>query len=368
MKITFSSPTADLTGYSQLSRTLIGSLHQIGADIAVNPFSLEADRADNGAFGKLCSELARKKQVPDINIITMIPLLFNKFRKPNCLNIGYTMFEMTKLPADWVKYCNEMDGILVPAYWNKDIFRSSGVTVPIETAPPGIEVPEYVTPPKSGPFTFLSVFQWIPRKDPEGLLRAYWSQFSGHDDVKLVIKTYRKNRSKEEFTEISNAVARLKSSMKLDHFPAVEFITGVLSNQEMLDLYRNSHAFVLPSKGEGFGLPYMTAMAHGRPVIGTGFSGQTEFMDEKNSYPVKYNLSPVHGMQWFHNFCDSKMLWADCHLDDLMAKMDSVYRNREKAEKIGWCGRQTMVQEFSLDQTAKDLLAILERWNKELRK
>lgn len=54
----------------------------------------------------------------------------------------------------------------------------------------------------------------------------------------------------------------------------------------MVALYNSCDAFVLPSRGEGWGRPYMEAMACGLPTIGTRWSGQLEFMHDENSYLI----------------------------------------------------------------------------------
>jgi len=46
-----------------------------------------------------------------------------------------------------------------------------------------------------------------------------------------------------------------------------------LSEQAMAQLYCHADAFVLPSLGEGWGLPLAEAMAIGLPTIGTRWGG-----------------------------------------------------------------------------------------------
>ena len=51
--------------------------------------------------------------------------------------------------------------------------------------------------------------------------------------------------------------------------PKIVMIEEFVGEDEMPALYAAADAFVLPSRGEGWGLPYMEAMAAGLPVIGT---------------------------------------------------------------------------------------------------
>ena len=85
-------------------------------------------------------------------------------------------------PQDWVEGCNRMDEVWVPASFNVDTFRNSGVTVPIHVMPLGVD-PIYFNPEiraerVSDSFTFLSVFEWGERKAPEVLLRAFAREFA----------------------------------------------------------------------------------------------------------------------------------------------------------------------------------------------
>ena len=91
------------------------------------------------------------------------------------------MLEVTGLPQEWVDGCNSMDEVWVPASFNVETFRDSGVRVPIRVMPLGVDV-DYFHPSITGfrpsdRFTFLSVFEWGERKAPEVLLRAFAEEF-----------------------------------------------------------------------------------------------------------------------------------------------------------------------------------------------
>jgi glycosyltransferase involved in cell wall biosynthesis len=61
--------------------------------------------------------------------------------------------------------------------------------------------------------------------------------------------------------------------------PGVEYVTGV-SDASLADLYRRSWVFASPSSYEGFGLPYIEAMACGTPVVATANPGSREVLAE----------------------------------------------------------------------------------------
>lgn len=85
------------------------------------------------------------------------------------------------------------------------------------------------------------------------------------------------------------------SDVELDPFP-VDVIDLALQQIVLLErdipldqmpaLYKSVDAFVLPSRGEGWGRPHVEAMSMELPVIATFWSGPTAYMTEENSYPL----------------------------------------------------------------------------------
>jgi len=56
------------------------------------------------------------------------------------------------------------------------------------------------------------------------------------------------------------------------------------------------NAFVLPSRGEGWGIPLMEAMAMELPTIGTNWSGNVEFMNDNNAFLIRVDeMKPAQG-------------------------------------------------------------------------
>ncbi len=60
--------------------------------------------------------------------------------------------------------------------------------------------------------------------------------------------------------------------------PGVTYRTGI-ADVELATLYRRAWAYVTPSAYEGFGLPYLEAMACGTPVVATPNPGSVELLD-----------------------------------------------------------------------------------------
>jgi len=104
----------------------------------------------------------------------------------------------------------------------------------------------------------------------------------------------------------------------------VLIMTEALPSDKMPMLYHAADAFVLPTHGEGWGLPLMEAMASGLPTIATNWGGQTEFMNKDNSIVLGYDLVEVPD--------GSGHKWADPSTKELEMAMKEVVQSASSAK------------------------------------
>jgi len=82
-------------------------------------------------------------------------------------------------------------------------------------------------------------------------------------------------------TSIRSQLPTAQLTIVGDHGPAhpgVTYVTGV-SDVELAALYRRAWVYASPSTYEGFGLPYLEAMASGTPVVASENPGSSEVLD-----------------------------------------------------------------------------------------
>lgn len=282
--------------------------------------------------------------------------LFSPPKAP--ISVGRTMFETDRLPAEWVLRLNELTEVWVPSHFNKETFIRSGVNETSIRVVPGtlddtVYSPSQVSPyplKQAKRFKFLSIFDWSIRKGWDLLLRAYMESFTSSDDVSLILKVSKIN---EPRTNVMAEIQRLKTKLGRSNIPHILILDSRLSEDEMVGLYAACDAFVLPTRGEGWGRPFMEAMAMQLPVIGTNWSGQLEFMNENNSYLIDVEkLVPVPSSMpaHFHGH-----LWAEPSLEHLKQLMEFVVQHPEEASKKGIAARKSLFPKFSLPQTGKRL-------------
>src|SRR5262249_20152043 len=160
-----------------------------------------------------------------------------------------------------------------PARSVEKALADSGVRIPIGTiGQPTQSLAYYVNTPRvlrradQGTMTFLHISSCFPRKGVDVLLRAWQRAFRKYDSVRLIIKTF-----PNPHNTIESDVSILRVSDK--ESATIEVINQDLNEAEMLDLFKQADAMVLPTRGEGFNLPALEAMLAGVPLIVTGHGG-----------------------------------------------------------------------------------------------
>merc|ERR1711916_144608 len=69
---------------------------------------------------------------------------------------------------------------------------------------------------------------------------------------------------------------------RLPHIEALPYV----AQRDMPALYEAVDAFVLPSRGEGWGRTITEAMCMELPVIATAWGGPTAYLNEENAFPL----------------------------------------------------------------------------------
>jgi hypothetical protein len=244
--------------------------------------------------------------------------------------IGYTMLEPNGIPKDWAAQCNQMDEVWVPSTFNARTFRDSGVKKPIHVIPLGVD-PDYFHPGvaarrPSDRFVFLSNFEWGERKAPEILLKAFTDEFGTGDDAVLVLKVFNNDPGVNVRQQIEDMRLRKGGA------PVVLMLNQHIALHQMGSLYTSVDCFVLPTRGEGWGMPILEAMACGVPTIATDWSAQSDFLDDEIAYPLRVTrLVPAVAKCPYYVGYE----WADPDVEHLRHLMRHVYEQRDEARAKG---------------------------------
>ncbi len=312
---------------------------------------------------------------PDIYLATSVPTTpagINHYARLRKLNpgfnrsIGFTTFETDRLPPAWPEAMRAMDEIWVPSEFNRRIFEeATGGNPPIRVLPHAIDPALYddLPPHPSIPrdrFVFLATFELSPRKGWDLLLRAWTRAFSVHDPVLLHLHTFSRGDGNPEQI-IQNELQKAKLAQP--HAP-VQVSHHSVSDAEMRSLYASCHAFVLPSRGEGWGIPFMEAMCCGKPTIGPAEGGQSDFMNSENAWLVPGQWEPIASrtMEEFGlpaaYFAGHR--WFCCREDALVDQLREVFRGGAEVERKAARGREEIRRRFSIPAVGRQLRRLLE--------
>ena len=116
----------------------------------------------------------------------------------------------------------------------------------------------------------------------------------------------------------------------------VHFMSG-LSYPELAACYSACEIFALPSRGEGFGLVYLEAMARGKPVIGGAHGGAPEVIEDgKTGYLVPHGDVP-----------------------QLATSIETLLADPALGREMGARGRERVARDFRFNVFVKSLKKIL---------
>jgi hypothetical protein len=130
----------------------------------------------------------------------------------------------------------------------------------------------------------------------------------------------------------------------------IDIHAGYWLSQELRDLMDACDVYVSLHRSEGTGLTITDAMAFGKPVIATSWSGNMDFMDVSNSFPVRYDLVELQ-----HNVGPYRAgeVWADPSVEHAAEQMRTVFDDREEAALRGRAARREIETNYSEAKVAE---------------
>ena len=298
----------------------------------------------------------------DIAVHTYLPRA-NAPSIPKAVNVSRVMFETDRLPQGWLDPLLQRDEVWVPCTHNFEAFIESGIparkmrvvggTLDFDLFAAGVEPIPLGT--EENRFIFLTNFDFSARKGWEILLRAWGRAFTADDPVCLVLKTG------SFYKEAGYVEHRIASFLREEfgtsgaRLAPVHLMTDLLSAGDMPRLYAAADAYVLASRGEGWGRPYMEAQAMGLPTIASRWGGQLEFMDEDTGWLVDGTLVDVPDDAELFNSLYQGHRWFEPDIDDLSAKMREIAADWNAARARAAPARARLIERFGLEATVTTL-------------
>lgn len=258
--------------------------------------------------------------------------LINIAREEGCKIYGYLVMEKFK-PEQTEFY----DRILVPTVSFERFMRRHKCRN-FTYVPYSIDLNEFTpqTRDKNKKFTFFHPGGWggvFERKNTDAVIEAF-RQLKDRDDIKLIITSQKKLDYLEDIPD------------------NVEIIDKELSRQEMINMYYNCDATILPSKWETIGIPILESLAAGKPVITSNVPPMNEFIINCMN---GYTCTPL-----MQNYPDISVIGAEITPIEIKKKIE-LMTNEMTYDIIKRNSRKIVEQIYDLEKNKHYFLDFLEK-------
>jgi glycosyltransferase involved in cell wall biosynthesis len=343
-----SSPYDTYSGYGARSRDVIKAIIKSDKyDVKLIPQRWGQTAwgfcKDNPEWAFLYEYNLNQPQLPKQPEIWMQITVPNEFQPVGKYNIGVTAgIETTICAPEWIEGINRMNLTLVSSKHSKKVFEDSKfekrnkqtnqlegmveLQKPVEVLFEGADINIYkVTDTPCSldiqikeDFAYLFVGHWIngdlgeDRKNVGLLIKAFYETFKNKSKKPaLILKTALAGSSYVDREEILKRIKMIKKTVNSKDLPNIYLLLGDFSDKEMNELYNHSKvkAMVNLTKGEGYGRPLLEFSLVKKPILTTGWSGHTDFLDKEfvtllggqltNVHPSAANEFLLKDSQWF---------------------------------------------------------------------
>ncbi|MCC2320204.1 glycosyltransferase [Cellulomonas xiejunii] len=176
-------------------------------------------------------------------------------------------------------------------------------------------------------FDYLSTME---RKNPLGVIEAFRRAVPAGSGPVLVLKSINAHLRPLEAEQVRLAASDRPDVLLLEDYLSAEARDALVA---CCDVYMSLH------RSEGLGLTIAEAMAWGKPVLATGYSGNLQFMTPANSYLVPWTPTQVppgaepypQGTRWAEPDVDAAAALLRAVLDD---PADAAHRGARAAADI----------------------------------
>jgi glycosyltransferase involved in cell wall biosynthesis len=387
----FRGPVETRSGYGSHSRDILESLRSMDAfniiidscNWGVTPLTALEDGNEFHQWIK-SHKISSIDAQPEVYVSVTIS---NEFRRVGKFNVGITAgIETTVASKELIDGCNNMDLVIVPSKFTKDVYFQSvynetengtgrlikqhKIVKPMEVLFEGVNtniyndiVDESFDLDIKEDFAYLFVGHWLKgdlgqdRKDVGMLIKTFIETFKDEENKPaLVLKT-----SAGAFSVKDRELIRKKiKSITGETNVPIYLLYGDLTDNEMNSLYNHPKikAMVSLTKGEGFGRPLLEFTMTGKPVIASNWSGHKDFLPLDKAVMIGGALTDVHDSA-VDKFILKNSKWFTANYNEASAVIklmkDEYDTFKVKSEELKEINKTT----FSMEMMTKQLETIL---------
>jgi glycosyltransferase involved in cell wall biosynthesis/GT2 family glycosyltransferase len=276
MKVTWTTFAHNFTSAGVIANNVIIELTKLGIDVGYNAINRsELNDDDIKSFPPEVQEALKKGLREDsINIFFSYPDIYPNVRCK--VNVGYTGADSSGWyytgynPAESCN--NNMDYMLTPSDYSRQIMKNCGVTTQIDLFPHGIDT-NLFKPIKrcmTTPFTFLYTGELSERKGTQDLIKTFKEIYLDDQDFKLVLRA--------NSHMLYYGGVELYNSCR--YHENIEVHWKDQGQEEIVNYFNDANMYVYPSRADWFGMTPFEAIATGLPTIATMTNGYYEYLKD----------------------------------------------------------------------------------------
>jgi len=346
-------------GVGEAARRLSSGLDLTGLPYRQVGVGVSITRSQHEVAGTVAQQLRFRDTIYCVNA-DMLPNTLAALEHPHRLRtdahrVGLWFWELAEFPPHLVASAEILDQVWVTSSFTANALAPATsrpvhvITMPVVPKTQATSFTRRQLGLPDGPlfafvFDFNSVFQ---RKNPLDLVAAYTAAFPRPQRTSLVLKSINGSAHPHQLDRLRRAIAHRRDIVLID---------GHWSSHEVQGLIECCDCFVSLHRSEGFGLNIAEAMAAGKPVITTAYSGNMQFCTPDTALLVPYELVPVGADS--HPYAPDAV-WAQPDVAAAAAFMQHVVAHPDEAAALGQRARAHIGQAHSPERTAREIHAAL---------
>lgn len=253
----------------------------------------------------------------------------------------FTMWEATRLPEAFVDTLHMFDTVVVPSHHNVELFSQFHDNVKF--------VPLGVDP---------AIWHYEKRPEVKGFFRFMVGGSGARKGADLAVDAFCKLWGKDGSWGDGPVPLLIHKNPKGESYYGaggrIQQYQGKFTAEEERLLYQQTHCYLQPSRGEGFGLQPLQALAMGIPTILTDAHGHESFAHHG------IGISATPKQSGYFIFGDAGDWWEP-DFDELVEAMRDVYENYAEHEARAKDEAAKIAETFTWTHSANKLLDVLGR-------
>lgn len=262
--------------------------------------------------------------------------------------VGAWAWESCLAPTSWTRQACFISEIWAPSQFCADAFGVYGK--PVHNVPHFIGPEAESLPSDELGAARMSASDWaslplqiltladarssLERKNPLAAVKMFRAAFPGNEPARLIVKC----RALGLYPDYA---AKLHAAIDGDQ--RIRVLDQTLSDAEQARLLAQADIILSPHRSEGFGLSLAEAMAKGKCVVATGWSGNLEFMNDICAMLLPYTLVPLADSTKVYASLPGAV-WADPDFDAGVQILIDLASSPAKRAAIGANARRAIAE------------------------